>query len=109
MDIPLLCSELTRCHRRVVLSLESWRARKLGKFYFQVKGDGQLIPDEEGMELKSLDDARQEALKGAREILCDIIRAGKGRAPEALVIADENGQPLEEVPLAAVLPEPFKR
>jgi hypothetical protein len=42
-------------------------------------------------------------------MLADAIKAGKPTVPEALVIAGENGETLEVVPLASVLPEPFRK
>jgi hypothetical protein len=80
-----------------------------GRFYLHIKAGTEVFQDEEGAELPSVDAARNEAVKTARELLCLAIRAGKATIPEAVVIADETGEPLEVVPLAAVLPEPLRR
>jgi len=58
--------------------------------------------------LPDCDTAKQEALHSARELLSNAIGAGKPKVPEAFVIADEAGQMLDVVPLAAVLPETFR-
>ena len=80
----------------------------MGHFYFHVKDGANLIQDEEGIELPSVEAARRLALKTARELLCNAVKAEKPTVPEAVVIADEIGQPVEVVPIAAVLPEPLR-
>ncbi len=77
----------------------------MGRFYFHLKRKGQLVPDEEGLELASLNEARHEALQGARELLVEAIKHGVP-VPEAFVIADEAGQTLLVLPLSEVLPKP---
>ena len=78
----------------------------MGRFYLHIKAGHY---DAEGVELPSLDAARKEALLSAREMLAGAIKAGKSTVPEALVIADEDGQTLEVVPLASVLPKPLRK
>src|SRR4051794_3251993 len=80
----------------------------MARFYFHLQDGGELIPHPEGTELPDCDTAKQEALHSARELLSNAIRAGKPKVPEAFVIADEAGQMLDVVPLAAVLPETFR-
>ena len=81
----------------------------MGHFYFHVKDGGDLIQDEEGIELPSVEAAKRLALQTARELLCQAVKAGKATVPEAVVIADDAGRQLDILPLAAVLPEPLKR
>jgi hypothetical protein len=81
----------------------------MGCFYFHIQIGDEVYPEEDGIELPSLEEARREALQSARELLADAIKAGKATIPEAIVIADETGRVLEFVPLAAVLPEQLKR
>jgi hypothetical protein len=81
----------------------------MGRFYFRLREDGELIPDEEGIDLPDLSAARREAIAAARELLAEAIKDGKPNVPEAFVIADEAGRELDTVPLAAVLPESLKR
>jgi hypothetical protein len=78
------------------------------RFYFHVKQGGKLFEDEDGLELPSLDAARQEARKTARELLAEAIKAAKAKVPEAVVITGEDGRALEVVPLASVLPTSLK-
>jgi hypothetical protein len=78
------------------------------RFYFHLKSAGELVPDDEGLELPSLDEAKREALQDARELLAEAIKAGSPKVHEALIIADEAGRTLHELPLVEVLPEPLK-
>jgi hypothetical protein len=62
------------------------------------------------LELPSLQEAKREALQGARELLAEAIKRGKPRVvPEAFVIADEAGRTLHELPLVELLPQPLKK
>jgi hypothetical protein len=81
----------------------------MGHFYFHVVEGGELITDVEGAHLRDALEARQMAIRSARELLADAIRGGKNRIPEAIVIADEQGRTIETVPFAIVLPEPLKK
>jgi hypothetical protein len=77
-------------------------------FYFHLQEDDKLHTDPDGTDLPDVGAARQEALLAARDILANAIKAGKTKVPEAFVIADEAGWKLDVVPLALVLPKPFK-
>jgi hypothetical protein len=81
----------------------------MGRFYLHVKEGDEVFPDEEGIELPDVEAARREALLSARELVSQAIKAGRTTFPEAFVIADEAGRPLEVVSLAAVLPEALKK
>ncbi len=81
----------------------------MGRFYLHIKDGDEIFPDEEGIELPNIESARKEALQAAREMLSEAIRGGKPKVAEAFVIADKAGRTLEVVPLAAVLPEPFRK
>jgi hypothetical protein len=81
----------------------------MGRFFFHVVEGAKLLTDEEGADLRDALEARQMAIRAARELLADAIRGGKNRIPEAIVIADEEGRAIETVPFAIVLPEPLKK
>jgi hypothetical protein len=81
----------------------------MGHFYFHLVEDAELVTDLEGEHLRDALEARQVAIRSARELLADAIRHGKNRVPEAFVITDEQGRTIETFPFAAVLPEPFKK
>lgn len=79
------------------------------RFYFHVRADGELQPDEEGQDLADVSAARREAEQGARELLAEAIQAGEEQIPEALVIADEDGREVDTVLLANVLPKSLRK
>ena len=81
----------------------------MGRFYFHVVEGAELLTDVEGAHLRDALEARQMAIRSAREILADAIRGGKNTIPVALVIADEDGREIETIPFASVLPEPLKK
>src|SRR5688572_4844550 len=74
-------------------------------FHLQKLGESGVVADEEGSELTSLDAAREEALKAAREILADAIRAGYGLVTEAIIVSDDAQRELVRVALKDALPE----
>src|SRR3954449_7672357 len=73
-------------------------------YYFHIKAGADLIKDDEGSEHATLDHARSQALKTARELWADAIKSGKPLGADAIVIADEQGQ-LTFVPLYDALPK----
>ena len=81
----------------------------MGRFYFHLQADDQIVPDDEGADLPDLSAAEHEAILAARELLAEAIKSGRPEVPEAFVIADEAGRPLGIVPLAAVLPKPLRK
>jgi hypothetical protein len=80
----------------------------MGRFYFHVRDGDQLVRDEEGQDLPDTSAALSEAILTARELLANAIKSGKERIPDAIVVADESGQPIETVPIAIVLPKALK-
>jgi hypothetical protein len=81
----------------------------MARFYFHLRNTGQLVTDDEGLELPNKWEALREAQLSARELLADAIKAGQDTVPEAFVIADEHGREIATLPLEALLPEPLKR
>jgi hypothetical protein len=95
--------------KRQVLNLLTDNEVAMRRFYFHLRAGDELVPDEEGIDLPDLSAARREAIEAARELLAEAIKDGRPEVPEAFVIADEEGREIDTVPLAAVLPENFKR
>jgi hypothetical protein len=60
------------------------------RFYFDVREDGTVIPDEEGLELESLDAAEREAAVSAVDIGRSQLPHGKVREI-TVEVKDENG------------------
>jgi hypothetical protein len=81
----------------------------MARFFINIKNGDEVLSDEEGIDLASVDDAKEEALRSARDLLCFAIKAGKPTVPEAFVITDETGRALETVPLAVVLPTSLRK
>jgi hypothetical protein len=81
----------------------------VGRFYFHLRQDDELIRDEEGIDLPDISAAHHEAVLSARELLAEAIKDGRSNIPIAFVIADEAGRTVGTLPLAAVLPEPMKK
>jgi hypothetical protein len=79
----------------------------MARFFFHLKSDGELITDDDGIDLPGLSEATREALQRARELLAEAIKTGNPTLPVALVVADETGQTLLDLPLVEVLPEPL--
>ena len=75
----------------------------MSRFFFHARRGEHWREDDEGRELPDLSAAGHEALKAAREILSDPVKSND-EAPEAIVIADANGDQLSVVPLKDPLP-----
>jgi|GraSoiStandDraft_60_1057301.scaffolds.fasta_scaffold269294_3 hypothetical protein len=73
-------------------------------FFINFQNVNELIQDDEGIDLPSLEAARQVALISAREILADNIKAGAKDALVAITITNESGQELMTIPSADLLP-----
>src|SRR3954453_18387094 len=84
------------------------RARAMGRFYFHLREGDTLIPDDEGQDLPDVSVALREAMLTARDLLAEAIMAGKDEVPDAVVIGDEAGRPVETFPVAVVLPKHLK-
>ena len=60
------------------------------RYYFDLYDDSGLYPDDEGLELPSLDDARQEAAHSLADMLRDAVRSGTGRAHRRMSVEVRN-------------------
>jgi hypothetical protein len=77
------------------------------RFYFHLIKGTERVPDEEGEFLRDEFEARQVAVRSARELLANAIRHGKNLVPKVFVITDEQGQTIDTVPVPQ-LPELFQ-
>ena len=78
------------------------------RFYLNLWIDEQMIEDEEGFDLPSVDAARQEAIKGVRSILADDISCGKLDLSQHIEVTDETGAVVAHVlseEAVAVIPQ----
>jgi hypothetical protein len=71
-------------------------------FHFNSCTAGTVLPDEEGEELPSLDEARQIAETSAKETLIEAIKTGDV-PPDHIQITDAEGREIGIVPLQRLL------
>lgn len=75
-------------------------------FNFHVMENGRLIPDEEGQDLPTGDDARKEAVATGASIARDAFIAGS--AKRVVVDVRENGAPFLTVSITLDVKEPVE-
>ena len=75
------------------------RSACMPRFFFHLK-DGITLCDEEGMTFATVEEARGEALRTAREIMADEIRSGSLTLVDRIEIADEGGNAVTVVTFA---------
>lgn len=69
------------------------------RFFFHLK-DGVTLCDDEGMSFPTIDEARREAVRTAREIMADDVRRGDLDLVDRIEIADEGGNAVTVVTFA---------
>lgn len=81
----------------------------MSRYFFHLETpQGSRIEDLEGMVLPSSEAAREEAFRGLRDSLANAIQAGRDLAVVSVVIADEQGREIDQLPVEACLPERLK-
>jgi hypothetical protein len=78
------------------------------RFYINFLNGGQLAKDDTGIDLPSLEYAREAALVSAREIIADNVKGNASNPLRAVIITGENGQELMTIQAKDVLPEPLR-
>jgi hypothetical protein len=63
------------------------------KYFIHFREGDRIIEVLDSIELPNLNAAKAEAISSAREVLKNAFKSGE-RAPDSVVIADENGQEL---------------
>ena len=63
------------------------------RFYFHIRDGEELLKDATGVELPSVEAAREEALASARDFLADEIRHGAQLDTRRFEVWDEEGVP----------------
>lgn len=69
------------------------------RYYFHIRVEGELILDNEGIELKTDELARKEAIRAAAELMREYPQSGKEIRPQSISVADETGRELFVVPI----------
>ena len=77
-------------------------------YYFQQQTGADITEDPEGSELADLQEARQEALRSARELLAHAIMFSHS-APDRIFIVDGTGDELLTVFITEVLPSSMQK
>ena len=98
----LHCGELVRFRPKADISAvqcvgsSAKEGRPVPRFFFHVFDDAVSI-DESGQPAEDLDGAREIALNGARELVCDQVRRGYLNLENYIVVTDQTGQELLRV------------
>ena len=66
-------------------------------YYFHLRDGDQFIPDETGVDLPDLAQARREALQSARDMLAEQLKAGEALDGQRIEITSPEGELLEVV------------
>jgi hypothetical protein len=72
--------------------------RREAKYYFNVISASGTVMDYEGVELESLDDARDEALEDARFLMSAAILDGRDISARHIEVCNETGDVLMRIP-----------
>lgn len=79
------------------------------RYFFYIRHDGGTIPDEEGDDFASLDEAKLSATHAVRELVAARIKNGLMIADEHLDVRDEAGNLLLSLSFHAVIEQQLKR
>ena len=69
------------------------------RFFFHLQDD-ETICDREGQFFLDVEEARQAAIRSARDMLAEEVRRGELNLVDRILIADENGNAVLVVPFA---------
>lgn len=73
------------------------------KYYFHIRHCGEVIPDEEGIFLPTLDAAREEARNRSNDLVAAEMAGGKCVDADIIEVTTVAGRVLESLPVRAVL------
>jgi hypothetical protein len=80
----------------------------MARFFFNLASERGLIGDDEGLDLPDIAAARQAALEAARDLAAQAVRHGNDGPWKAIVVCDETGKLVLELPLEEALPPRFQ-
>ena len=63
----------------------------MGRYFFHLRNESRLDPDEYGVELPDADAAYAEAVKGARSMMADAALSGRDVSKRSFEVMDANG------------------
>lgn len=71
---------------------ERYRAVIMPRYFFNVRRDGRIAADPEGMELPSSQDAAAEALRNARDLMSELLKGDAALGlDDSIHVTDEDG------------------
>lgn len=73
------------------------------RYFFHVDEATGTILDEEGVDLRNEQEARQEAILGVRELMAEALRQGKVLNGRTMRVTDESGREVTRVAFRDVL------
>ena len=76
----------------------------MARYFFSIKMRDRVIPDEEGCDFSDPDQACQEAIEAAREIVAEFSFSGKDLDVEEIIITDRENRRLATLSLEDFLP-----
>jgi hypothetical protein len=75
----------------------------MARYYFNIRHSDGVIEDQEGQELRSLEEARAEAVASARELVAESVLLGHSIDHRAFEISDETRSTIAVVPFAEAI------
>ncbi len=72
-------------------------------FFFHIRGGGIEAEDFIGMDLPSLEAARDEAVRSARDIMMDEIQAGRLSLKRRIDVEDQDHRPVFSLPFGEAI------
>jgi hypothetical protein len=78
------------------------------RFFIQTMIGDEIAEDHEGIDVPSLEEAREMAIVSARELLADDIKYASTQPLKAVKISEESGKELMTILAKDILPEPLK-
>jgi len=79
------------------------------KFFFNFRNGEMIAKDDLGVDLPSLEVARQAALDSVREMVAEDVKTNSSNPVEVVIVTDEVGRELLMICARDVLPEALKR
>lgn len=75
------------------------------RYFFHIKDQGELLIDDEGLDMPDTDAAFAEAKHSARDYATQCVRAGMPIAGRTVLVQDNRGNTILEYPVRAVIAE----
>jgi hypothetical protein len=80
----------------------------MARFYINFRHGDHLAVDDEGVDARDIEAAREMAILSARELIGEAIKHDGSTAPDAVIVCDESGSKLLTLSLADILSESLR-